>query len=93
MGRFDAARWRAIYTTCSPPMSSSTTGAARRACHCRRRTPAASPWFDVDTLWRRRVDGGDLHWKGRASKVYAPVDHEWKLTMHTGLPAYPPGAS
>ncbi len=39
---------------------------------------------DVDTLWRSR-DGKDFHWKGRACKVYAKMNGEWKMTMHTGL--------
>ena len=43
---------------------------------------------DVDTLWRGRA-GNDFHWKGRACKVYSLVHGEWKMTMHTGLLAYP----
>ena len=42
---------------------------------------------DVDTLWRDR-EGSDLHWKGRACKVYSKVNNEWKMTMHTGLLEY-----
>jgi ketosteroid isomerase-like protein len=48
---------------------------------------------DVDTLRRRKSDGSDVHWKGRACKVYARVAGEWKLTMHTGLLVYPPSAA
>jgi ketosteroid isomerase-like protein len=44
---------------------------------------------DVDTLWRNRADGSDFHWQGRACKVYARVGEDWKMTMHTGLLAYP----
>jgi hypothetical protein len=42
---------------------------------------------DVDTLWRSR-EGQDFHWKGRACKVYAKINGEWKMTMHTGLLEY-----
>lgn len=44
----------------------------------------------VDTLWQSRDYGSHFHWKGRACKVYARVGSEWKMTMHTGLLAYPP---
>lgn len=43
---------------------------------------------DVDTLWRRKADGADFHWKGRACKVYTKIGEEWKLIMHTGLLDY-----
>lgn len=40
---------------------------------------------DIDTLW----DGKDKrHWKGRVCKVYAKVNGEIKLTMHTGVLEY-----
>jgi hypothetical protein len=90
VGRFDAARWRAVYTELF---------AAHDLVHNRRRTVRVSvsaegdggfAVVDVDTLWRRRADAGDFHWKGRACKVYALVNDQWKLTMHTGLLAYPP---
>jgi ketosteroid isomerase-like protein len=87
MGRFDAARWRAAW---------SELFATHALVHNRRMTvrvsisPEGDGGFavvDVDTLWRGR--DGDQHWKGRAGKVYALVGDEWKLTMHTGLLAYP----
>lgn len=45
---------------------------------------------DVDTLWR---DGGghELHWKGRACKIYTTVHGEWKMTAQTGLLDYTNG--
>ena len=48
---------------------------------------------DVDTLWRRREDGVEQRWRGRAGKVYARVGGEWKMTMHPGLLDYPPAGS
>jgi ketosteroid isomerase-like protein len=90
MGRFDASRWRAVY---------SDLFAAHELVHNRRETRRVSvsaegdggfAVVDVDTLWRRREDGAEMRWQGRACKVYALVGGEWKLTMHTGLLAYPP---
>ena len=45
--------------------------------------------MDVDTLWESRADRSPFNWEGRACKVYARVGAEWKMTMHTGLLAYP----
>jgi ketosteroid isomerase-like protein len=39
---------------------------------------------DIDTLWRHRDTGEELHWHGRTAKMYALVDGEWKLTAHLG---------
>jgi len=47
---------------------------------------------DVDTLWRRRSDGMDFHWKGRAGKGYTKVGGRWLLIFHSGLLEYPPSA-
>ena len=44
---------------------------------------------DVDTLWRHRKTGRDVHWHGRACKGYTLVGTEWKLICHTGLLEYP----
>ena len=44
---------------------------------------------DVDTLWRRRVDGARNHWSGRACKIYTRLPGaEWKLIAHIGLLDY-----
>jgi ketosteroid isomerase-like protein len=43
---------------------------------------------DVDTLWRHRQSGAEIHWKGRACKVYTKIGAEWKLISHTGLLKY-----
>ncbi|GAC1399855.1 MAG: hypothetical protein NVSMB56_14970 [Pyrinomonadaceae bacterium] len=42
---------------------------------------------DVDTLWRDK-DGNEMHWKGRACKIYSKCGHEWKMTTQTGLLRY-----
>jgi ketosteroid isomerase-like protein len=44
---------------------------------------------DIDSLWRRRDGAEEMRWKGRVCKVYALVEDEWKMTMHTGALNYP----
>ncbi|HUP19024.1 MAG TPA: nuclear transport factor 2 family protein [Gemmatimonadota bacterium] len=88
LGRFDRARWAAAW---------GELFATHELVHNRREiarievTPEADGALavvDVDTLWRSRADGAVQHWKGRAGKVYARVDGEWRMTMHTGLLDY-----
>ncbi len=92
MGRFDAARWRAVWQELFE---------SHDLVHNRRRTvrisvapdgEGAFAVVDVDTLWRPREGGDDVHWLGRACKVYSRLDGAWKLIAHTGLLAYPPRA-
>lgn len=89
LGRFDRARWRAIYEELF---------GSHRLVHNRRRTlrivvsdegDGAFAVVDVDTLWRSDR-GGDAHWRGRACKIYSRVVGDWKLIGHTGLLDYPP---
>jgi ketosteroid isomerase-like protein len=43
---------------------------------------------DVDTLWHRKDNGNDFHWKGRACKVYTKVNNQWKMIYQVGLLNY-----
>lgn len=42
---------------------------------------------DVDTLWETS-DGVELHWLGRACKLYTYVDPKWMMISQTGLLRY-----
>jgi ketosteroid isomerase-like protein len=88
LGRYDRARWKAgwedLFRT-------------HELVHNRRRTArieispeqdGAFAVVDVDTLWRRRSDGGLFHWKGRACKGYTKAGGRWWLIYHTGLLHY-----
>ena len=43
---------------------------------------------DVDTLWRHRITGRLIQWKGRACKGYTNVQGRWFIIFHTGLLDY-----
>lgn len=88
LGRFDRQRWGAAW---GELFATHDLVHNRRAIVRIQITPegdGALAVVDVDTLWRRKADGAPQHWKGRAGKVYARVDGEWKMTMHTGLLDY-----
>ena len=87
-GRYNEERWRAGW---------GELFGSHELVHNRRRirrievTPEGDGAFavvDVDTLWRDGA-GTDLHWFGRACKIYSRVGSEWKMTAHTGLLRYP----
>ena len=87
-GRFDAERWRSGWDELFR---------AYHLVHNRRRTvrivvsaegDGAFAVVDVDTLWRRRSDGVEMHWIGRACKGYSKVGQRWLLVFHTGLLDY-----
>lgn len=88
LGRFDRERWRLAWQELFD---------THQLVHNRRETvrivvseqrDGAFAVVDVDTFWRRRADGQESHWRGRACKVYTQVSGEWKLIMHTGLLDY-----
>ena len=88
MGRFDRVRWKNIWDELFN---------THELVHDRRTTvkitltdehDGAFAVVDVDTLWRNRQTGEDLHWKGRACKVYTKVDGKWKLISHFGVLNY-----
>jgi len=94
MGRFDTERWGSAYAELFVDW---------QLVHNRRDTvkielseqgDGAFAVVDIDTLWRRRRDETEtMRWIGRVCKVYALVDNEWKMTMHTGALNYPVDAS
>jgi ketosteroid isomerase-like protein len=91
LGRFDRERWRRVWQDLFD---------THHLVHNRRQTArivvseerdGAFAVVDVDTLWRRRADGQESHWRGRACKIYSLVGGEWKLIMHAGLLDYRKG--
>jgi len=42
---------------------------------------------DVNTLWKS-TSGDELHWEGRACKIYTLLNREWKMISQVGLLNY-----
>lgn len=89
MGRFDARRWRRAYGRLFAERELVSNERRIVKVEVAREGDGAFAVVDVDTRWRDRTTGDEDRWRGRACKVYALVDGEWKLTMHTGLLGYP----
>jgi ketosteroid isomerase-like protein len=88
MGRFNRERWmrawQELFDTHTLVHNLRTT----RKIVISKEGDGAFAVVDIDTLW---VDarGAEIRWKGRVCKVYAKVNGEWKMTMHTGVLEYP----
>ncbi len=88
LGRFDAARWGALYEGLFR---------ARTLIHNRRKTvrielsaqgDGALAVVDIDTLWQMNATGTEDHWFGRTCKLYALSGGAWKMTSQTGALRY-----
>ena len=88
-GRFDEARWRAGWGELFRTHELVHNRRVTRRIEVSEQGDGAFAVVDVDTLWRD-AEGTDLHWIGRACKVYTKVGDEWRLIAHTGLLEYPP---
>ena len=42
---------------------------------------------DVDTLWKSK-SGEELHWEGRACKIYTLLNGQWKMISQMGILDY-----
>lgn len=43
---------------------------------------------DIDTLWKNRISGEEMNWKGRTCKTYVLTDEGWKMTHQVGVLDY-----
>lgn len=89
LGRYDPARWGAVWRELFDTHELVHNRREVRKIEVSREGDGALAVVDIDTLWRG-PDGGENRWKGRVCKVYAKVGGEWKMTMHTGVLEYPP---
>lgn len=90
MGRFDRTRWRREWEELFATHALVHNDRATCRIDITADGQGALAVVDVDTRWQHRGNGSSFDWRGRACKVYARIDGEWKMTMHTGLLTYPP---
>jgi ketosteroid isomerase-like protein len=94
-GRYDADRWRAGWQRLFDTHTLVHNRRITRKIAVSAEGDGAFAVVDVDTLWRDGA-GNDLHWLGRACKIYTLLAGGWKMIAQTGLLAYlsaEPGAS
>jgi ketosteroid isomerase-like protein len=89
MGRFEAERWRTMYVELFADWQLVHNQRDTVKIEISEQGDGAFAVVDIDSLWRRRDGAEEMRWKGRVCKVYALVEDEWKMTMHTGALNYP----
>jgi hypothetical protein len=87
LGKYDYERWRLFYEQFFRDYKLVHNNRVTKRIVVSEQGDGALAVVDIDTLW---VDKNreESHWLGRVCKVYAKIDGEWKLTMHTGVLAY-----
>lgn len=87
LGKFDRQRWGRVYRRFFREHDLVHNRREIKKIEISEEGDGAFAVVDIDTLW---VDTGgrENHWLGRVCKVYASVDGEWKMTMHTGVLRY-----
>ncbi len=88
LGRFDRNRWKKVWTELFDSYRLVHNIRTIKKIVVSKQGDGAFAVVDVDTLWKRRDDGTDFHWKGRACKIYTKVGREWKMIGHRGLLLY-----
>ncbi len=87
LGKFDYQRWKKIYKQFFQDHKLIHNKRQIQKIEISKEGDGAFAVLDIDTLWVN-LDGTKNYWKGRVCKVYAKVNNEWKLTMHTGVLDY-----
>lgn len=87
LGKFDRDRWSAGWKELFDTHALIHNRREIRKILLSKEKNGAFAVVDIDTLWADK-DGNASHWKGRVCKVYAKVNGEWKMTMHTGVLEY-----
>lgn len=87
LGKFDRERWKEFYIEFFKEHQLIHNRREIKRMEISIEGNGALAVVDIDTLWRDTL-GQEQHWHGRVCKVYALVEDEWKMTMHTGVLQY-----
>ena len=87
LGKFDQQRWKKFYQVFFQEHKLLHNKRETKKIEISAEKDAAFAVVDIDTLWTD-TKGQEQHWLGRVCKVYAKVNGEWKMTMHTGVLQY-----
>ena len=87
LGKFDRERWGVFYEQFFRDHILVHNRRETKKIALSEHRDGAFAVVDIDTLWMNK-NGQKSHWLGRVCKVYAKVDGEWKITMHTGVLTY-----
>ena len=91
LGRFDRERWRRSWQEIFDTHDLIRNQRDTVRIEISTEGDGAFAVVDIDTLWRHKTTGEDVHWKGRVCKTYTKLSTgEWKFYFQTGALNFPP---
>ena len=88
LGRFNHERWSSFYVNFFKAHELIYNKREIKKIEITKEGDGAFAVVDIDTQWKNKNSGDVMRWEGRVCKVYAKLDTQWKLTMHTGVLKY-----
>ncbi|MDW3095368.1 MAG: hypothetical protein R8G33_06835 [Gammaproteobacteria bacterium] len=86
-GRYNERRWRGYLDKFFDKYDLIHNIRQTRKIEISKERDGAFAVVDVDTLWKTK-SGDELHWHGRACKIYTTSDSRWLMISQTGLLKY-----
>jgi hypothetical protein len=88
LGRFDRERWRDTYSRMFSDHDLIRNDRRVVEIKVTAEGDGALAIVDIDTLWKNRSTGEEMHWLGRTGKTYTRVGGEWKMISQSGVLLY-----
>jgi ketosteroid isomerase-like protein len=89
LGRFERERWRKSYSDLFAECDLVRNDRKTVKITVTDGEDGALAVVDIDTLWRNRTSGEQMHWLGRTGKTYVKVDGIWNMIAQSGVLIYP----
>ena len=86
-GRFNKQRWQGYFQKFFDKYELIHNNRSTKRIEISKEEDGAFAVVDVDTLWKSK-SGDELHWNGRACKIYTLVDGQWKMISQVGILDY-----
>ena len=86
-GRFNKQRWQGYFQKFFDKYDLVHNNRSTKRIEISKEEDGAFAVVDVDTLWKSK-SGDELHWKGRACKIYTLLDGKWKMISQVGILEY-----
>jgi hypothetical protein len=88
LGRFDPERWRDNYSWMFSEYDLVRNDRSVVEVKVTAEGDGALAVVDIDTLWKNRATGVEMHCLGRTGKTYTRVGGEWKMISQSGVLLY-----
>lgn len=87
-GKFCENRWSTIYNKLFENFDLVHNNRKTQKIEVSTEGDGAFAVVDIDTLWRNKESGDEMHWAGRTCKIYTLTSNGWKFIFQTGVLNY-----